>query len=146
MLSTGLARGVTSKGVFFPVKLDCVWNVGEQHEQRVGQVQSAASLLVRATDKSVACAAIDRGRRRGVGGVAQSPLPAALEQQTYAWQLISLVQLIMCQRHFVNQPQQRHSTLYTLHSSTLFSSSPSRSAHSFCRAVPQKTLSFRLAR
>lgn len=43
-----------------------MWNVGEQHEQCVGQVQSAASLLVRATDKSVACAAIDRGWARGV--------------------------------------------------------------------------------
>lgn len=43
--------------------------MGEQHEQRVGQVQSAASSLVRATDKSVACAAIDRGWERGVGDV-----------------------------------------------------------------------------
>lgn len=59
-------------------------------------------------------------RVSGVPRCGTFPPPAALEQQTYAWQLISLVQLIMCQRHFVNQLQQRHSTLYTLYSSSSF--------------------------
>lgn len=52
----------------------------------------------------VACAAIDRGGGGVWTGRCVPPSPAR-EKETYARQLITLVQLIMCQRHFVNQRQ-----------------------------------------
>lgn len=98
LLSTGayLPEGKGGCTLFLccPGKLDCVWNVGEQ-------VQTGCPGVGLISQRGrVACAVIDRGKR-GARGVA----PPAREQQTYARQLISLVQLIMCQRHFVNQRQ-----------------------------------------